>query len=190
MTRLNPRHAGHHGCLGVMLVASEKYVEAEKMFLRAIELDPRQSLYPTNLGVCLENQKRFRHAERRYREGLALSPESSFLHLRLGRLLMMLRREEEGLTHFERAVASSPDALEPRMNLALLHAPGFPCPAPTTKAPWPPSALTRHHPRAGEADHADEDVHVLRYVPERPPDFSMTRMSPMTIVLSTALIMS
>ena len=118
LIRLNPRHAGHHGCLGVMLVASENYVEAEKILLRAIELDPRQSLYRTNLGVCLAKQKRFSHAERRYREALALSPENSSIHLRLGRLLMRVRREEEGLTHFERAVASSPDDLEPRLELA------------------------------------------------------------------------
>jgi len=78
-------------------------VQAERHYLRAIDIDPRFEWAHNNLGVLQFNLERSDEAEASYREAIRLNPEYIDAHNNLGLLLKKLGKNKEAEEMFARA---------------------------------------------------------------------------------------
>ncbi len=100
-----------HNTHGVVLLKLNRLVEAEKSFMRALELGPghRNALY--NMADTLRRQGRFGDSIRWYRETLDAHPEFALAHGGLGFVLFHLGQYEPAARSLQTAVALGPDTV-------------------------------------------------------------------------------
>jgi tetratricopeptide (TPR) repeat protein len=73
--RLDPKYAGPHNNLGVLLKDQQKLAEAEREYRTAIRLDPEFVHPHNNLGGLLYAQQKLAEAEHEFRQVIRLDPK-------------------------------------------------------------------------------------------------------------------
>lgn len=105
--------------LGLWYDAQGYLYEAERHFLKALELDPRMSQAYNNLGMVYgkkgENEKALPEFER----SLELNPDSAKAHTNVGLVLYRLGRKEEARKHWRQALEIDPSFTEAEKALRL-----------------------------------------------------------------------
>ena len=74
--------------IGAAFLSKSRYVEAEKIFRRIIQINANAYFAYNNLGTCLENQSLFSESEKFYREAIDLHPDYTDAKINLANLLM------------------------------------------------------------------------------------------------------
>lgn len=100
-----------HNTHGITLLKLNRLDEAEKSFIRALELDSSHKNALFNLADTLRRQERFVESIRWYRERLDADPEFAQAHAGLGAVLFHLRQYAAAVRSLERAVDLRPDAV-------------------------------------------------------------------------------
>ena len=114
-----------HFLLGNALAEKQRFNDAEKAYLRALELDPNHGNARSNLGVVYYRQSKLAEAEDTFRAALSQSPDDPEILYNLGGVLASLNRFDEAVTLFRKATAQNPDLPEPYLGLgSVFHAQG------------------------------------------------------------------
>jgi predicted O-linked N-acetylglucosamine transferase (SPINDLY family) len=118
----DPKSAGGHHNLGVLLAGRGDLPQAEAMFRRAIELGPRFAEAHVSLGRCLAESGRPEEAESVLRKALALDALHPEAHFYLGKLLFEAGHRDEAERSYRQALVLVPDFAEALNNLGDLLA--------------------------------------------------------------------
>ena len=108
----SPDAANGHNLQGEVLVALERFEEAEDSFRRMLELDPDDVDAHVNLGVVGMHQERWAEAANWFREALERDPEDALAHGGLGEVLFRLGRYAQAAESLRRAVSLQPDEVD------------------------------------------------------------------------------
>jgi len=97
-----PDLAGPYTNLGIIYARTDRGPEAEKAFLRAIEIKPDNPPTYNQLGILYRESGRFKEAQAAYEKALAINPDYAYAHLNLGITLeLYLQLPQQALTHYE-----------------------------------------------------------------------------------------
>ena len=111
-----------HNNLGNAYVATEKWLEAETCFRRALEWQPDYAEAHYNLGSALRAQGRFEDAVRSYKQALAHRPDHAESCLNLGIALQAQGRLEDATEACRQALTLKPSLAPAHNNLGNLYA--------------------------------------------------------------------
>ncbi len=93
-----------HYFLGVSYEKKGLYNDAEKEYLKAIELNPEHYKAYCNLGTVYSKTGRTEEAIKYYKRALQINPKDSITLLNLGRIYFVSVDEDEGLEYFSKAI--------------------------------------------------------------------------------------
>lgn len=110
---------------GLNIASSDAWVrqdwpEAERLYLRLLEVDPNWLLARNHLGYIAMAQGRFAEAEEHFRLYRYVAPDQANPHDSLGELLILLGRYDEARAELEEAVRVRPDFCASYANLMRL----------------------------------------------------------------------
>jgi Flp pilus assembly protein TadD len=108
----------HHNARGIELADRGWLAEAEKEFLKAIELDPDAAHAHDNLATVYSEQKRWREALQEYLTALRLEPDSATAHANLASFLAT-HGPEMAVGEYREALALDPAHPDAQLNLGL-----------------------------------------------------------------------
>jgi DNA-binding transcriptional MerR regulator len=94
--------------------------EAQRAYLRALELDPTLSDAHVNLGRLYHDAGRLEESEAHYREALQHSPREATPYFNLGVLLEDMKRPSEAVRCYEQALDRDPSFADAHYNLGLV----------------------------------------------------------------------
>lgn len=109
-----------HCHIGSILEDMKQLAEAEREYLKAIELDPEFVWVHLRLGSLLHQLKRYEEAEREYRKAIELGPGFAMPHYNLGILFRGLKRYDEAEREYRKAIELDPKDADPHNNLGDL----------------------------------------------------------------------
>ena len=89
--------------LGTLYLVQEKREEAEKAYLKAIEVKPAYVLPLINLGRLLLTQKRFDEAVEKLTRAVELQPQSPDANLLLGEAYLRLKKGSKAIPYLNEA---------------------------------------------------------------------------------------
>lgn len=93
--------------------------EAEKLYLRALELDPWLAIAHTNLGNIRFRRGEEEEAEELYRKALTLDATQPEAQYNLGYVMLERGQPDEAVAFFRGAIASDPQFADAYFNLAM-----------------------------------------------------------------------
>jgi tetratricopeptide (TPR) repeat protein len=107
----NPEYADGYHLLGICFLKSEKYQDAEKNFVKAIELDGDRFEYYFNLSNAYVAQRKHDQVVKTLNnaEGLAPDNQKYMIHKLRGSALANQKKWAEAIEDLEQAVAAKPD---------------------------------------------------------------------------------
>ncbi len=112
-----------HAALAVALTGALKWSEAEREFLRAIELNPNNGLAHYFYAVrLLAPENRIDQALEQVRAALSLDPLSPSIRTNYGVVLTMARRYSEAVAQLQNVLAENPGFIPAQNRLAQLYA--------------------------------------------------------------------
>ena len=112
-----------HAALAVALTGALKWSEAEREFLRAIELNPNNGLAHYFYAVrLLAPENRIDQALEQVRAALSLDPLSPSIRTNYGVVLTMARRYSEAVAQLQNVLAENPGFVPAQNRLAQLYA--------------------------------------------------------------------
>ncbi len=97
---LDPKDAIALSNLGVAYRQTNKIAEAEKYFMKAIELKPDQADFHFNLATVYRRQQKTQEAIGEYQKAIGLDDRLAVAHYDLGVLLAQLKRNDEAIEHW------------------------------------------------------------------------------------------
>jgi serine/threonine protein kinase/Tfp pilus assembly protein PilF len=97
------------------------WVDAEKQYEKAIELNPNYETAHHWYAAYLISRKRFDEAIREARRALELDPLSLIINTALGRALHSARRYDEAIEQLRKTIDMDPNFAEARFHLALAY---------------------------------------------------------------------
>jgi len=107
---------------GLRLHEDGQLEEAERLYVRALELEPNNFKALHALGVIKSQLGDYPAAEELIGLALKLNPRSALAHMHLGIALWRLRRPEEAIVHYQYSLILKPDNADAYMNRAIaLH---------------------------------------------------------------------
>lgn len=109
---------------GDFLVVREQYENAEKEYLKALEISPNNPTALARLAVLLEGRRRFAEAKKYYRKLEALDPTDPVILLQMGNYLLLAGQAEQAEAVFQHAVTLAPDDQEFMLKLAQVYLAG------------------------------------------------------------------
>ena len=101
--------------------AAERFGDAERWYLKALEVDPKNAAVVLNLGLTYYREKRYDESESRYRRAAALDPQDATAHYDLGILLSAQHRSIEAGAEFTLALALKPEDSDFRYSLGKVY---------------------------------------------------------------------
>jgi tetratricopeptide (TPR) repeat protein len=123
--------------LGIAYRVSNRFSDAEKIFLQAIQIDPRVAQYHFNLGVVYRRMEEIEKAIGAYQSAVHLDPKMSAAWYDLGHMRRLNHDNERAIhafrTYFELTKASDPKSAEEAA--AQIEALGGQVPKKRTTAP-------------------------------------------------------
>ena len=117
---VDPLNADAYRELATAYDGSNRLDDAEKTYLRAIELRPSSWLSYKDLGVFYVNHNRYREAEGPYRKMIDLTPDNDWAYRNMGTLYMLEGRYAEAEDMLKKAIALKP-TIQAYTNLAVLY---------------------------------------------------------------------
>ena len=111
-----------HNNLGNAYVATEKWLEAETCFKRALEWKPDYAEAHYNLGTALRSQGKLDDAVASYKQALRHRPHHAETWLNLGNALQAQGKLEEAAAAYAQAVSLKPTLAPAHNNLGNLYA--------------------------------------------------------------------
>jgi tetratricopeptide (TPR) repeat protein/serine/threonine protein kinase len=115
---LNPRHAGAHNVLGLVLKKQGKLPEALAKFRKAVELNPDDVVVYRNLGNTLVALRKPDEALPYLRRAIQLKPKFAPAHDLLGTALNRVGKSTEAVASYQKAIALDPKEASAYANLA------------------------------------------------------------------------
>ncbi|GLS17097.1 hypothetical protein GCM10007874_01120 [Labrys miyagiensis] len=106
--------------LGTLLLQRESYAEAEKLLLRALEINPRSADAQMRLGLANRGLGDTRRAEYCFRSALDIDPKLADAHFNYAGLLASLGRGDEALRGYLACIEADPRHAEAHLNLGYL----------------------------------------------------------------------
>jgi Tfp pilus assembly protein PilF len=100
----SPKSALAHLNLGAAYLDRDQLMEAEREFIRALEINPTERMAHNNLGIVYARSGMLEQAEIELTRELDLYPRYADGHFNLGTLKMRLGKEDEAVSLWERAV--------------------------------------------------------------------------------------
>ena len=97
------------------------FAEAEKLYLRATELDPHLAIAFTNLGNIRFRRGDEAGAEELYRKALAIDERQPEAHYNLGYVMLERGYASRAVTYFEAAIKADPRFSDAHFNLAMAY---------------------------------------------------------------------
>jgi tetratricopeptide (TPR) repeat protein/TolB-like protein/predicted Ser/Thr protein kinase len=107
-----------HAALGYVRHYQWQWAEAEKAFLRAIDLNPSNALARLWYANLLMSRARFDESLRQAHAARDLDPFSLIVNANIGWILYVARRHDEAVAHLTRTVALDPQYPQTRWRLA------------------------------------------------------------------------
>ena len=107
---------------GVVAVVEERMPDAEKAFLKAIELDPTDRSSYERLARFYNATGRIPQAIEVYEKGVEALPEDPQFHHTLGMLYELRGEADRAVPHYEEAIRLAPSLAEAKNNLAYIYA--------------------------------------------------------------------
>ena len=109
---LDPKSAGTHNNLGILLAGEGKVDEAVACFRRAIELDPKSAGTHNNLGILLAGEGKLDEAVTCFRQAIEIAPRQPLAHNNLGYALARLGKLDEAIAEYREAIDCYRQAIE------------------------------------------------------------------------------
>lgn len=106
---LNPSYADAHQRYGMLLVAEERFAEAQREFEKALEIDPLSLITRTISGYPFYYSRNFEAAKKRFREVIDMDQEYSMAHFRLGLTYAQLERYDDAINELHASEKLSGD---------------------------------------------------------------------------------
>jgi tetratricopeptide (TPR) repeat protein len=103
-----PSHGDTHRLRGIVLVADERFAEAEAAFEQAIRLSPANERAHLALADALAGEEKYDESAAALTRAIAAIPDSPRLHHALGRVLQRQGRYPEAIRQLERSLAMAP----------------------------------------------------------------------------------
>jgi tetratricopeptide (TPR) repeat protein len=103
--------------LGLMLLATQKFQEAEQEFQEVVRLNPSDTQAFFNLGNTYLLTKRFSEAQVAIQEGLKRQPESAFGEFLLGTVYMRTGKPEQAEQKLQQALTIDPNMSKAHLEL-------------------------------------------------------------------------
>lgn len=119
---IDPIHAKAYMAEGHKLSENQNYVEAEKCFRKAVQINPELPIAHNNLGFVRQAQGDLEAAIACYRTALELDPRFTLATGNLVKALVMRERHDEALALIEKRLATAPgdpQALDIAVDIAL-----------------------------------------------------------------------
>jgi len=120
LLKLAPNHFNALYLLGRLELEAQRYLEAEALLGRAVQVDPRSADAHLHHGLALNGLKRFEEALESYRHAVARKPDDAVALSNLGSVYRNLNRPQEALEHFDRALEIRSDVAEIHCNRGLV----------------------------------------------------------------------
>ena len=105
----NPQARSAHGNLGLAFYRNERFEEAEKHLLRALELAPDDKNASQNLAEALRMQNRHEESLERYRAVIDMDPDHANAYAGMGDVLFKLECYGEAVSSMKRVFEIEPD---------------------------------------------------------------------------------
>ncbi len=93
--------------LGLIYLKRGKFIKAEAVFLRLIEISPKNALFYSNLGLSLYNQSKLKFAKQAYEQAIQLETKES-RYLSLGQVCVDLENYKDAVNAFSKALELNP----------------------------------------------------------------------------------
>jgi non-specific serine/threonine protein kinase len=116
--QIDPNSSEAHAALGYVHHYKWQWAEAEKAFLRAIDLNPSNTLARLWYANLLMSRRRFDEALRQAYAARDLDPFSLIVNTNIGWILNFAGRHEAAVDHLTRTVALDPEYPQARWRLA------------------------------------------------------------------------
>ena len=110
-----------HTDAGRVYILAGRAREAERLWLKAAELDPKNSLCRLQLAVLYQQGGKPREALKYYEEVAAADPNDALVQLNMGRLWMKLNETQRAEQAFAQAVRLAPEQAEAHGSLAEFY---------------------------------------------------------------------
>ncbi|WP_420852283.1 FecR domain-containing protein [Rhizobium mesosinicum] len=118
---LAPGASGTLNSLGLLQGARDDNGEAEKAFLKAIELDPQDPVPHANLAILYLDQSRMKEAKREIDTALAVDPSFDIALLARGRYYLQTGERDKALEDLLAASTANPAHSQSQLMLAAAH---------------------------------------------------------------------
>lgn len=115
--RLAPEDAEAQNNFGVALQNSNRSVEAESIFRKAIAIQPSYPQPYLNLGNTLLDLNRLQQAEQAYKKAIKIKPDFAEAYNNLGNTLLKLDNTVDAEKSYRKAIAIRPDYADAHNNL-------------------------------------------------------------------------
>lgn len=158
--QIDPNSSEAHAALGYVRHYEWQWAEAEKAFLRAIELNPSNALARLWYANLLMSRRRFDESLRQAYAARDLDPYSLIVNTNIGWILDAAGRHDEAIDQLRRTVALDPSYPQARLRLAgalaetgqyedaLSH--GNEASRLTNRSPYSLASVAYIHARAGQ----------------------------------------
>ncbi|MGO4199954.1 FecR domain-containing protein [Rhizobium sp. YAF28] len=118
---LAPGASGSLNSMGLLQSARDANGEAEKAFLKAIELDPQDPVPHANLAILYLDQSRMKEAKREIDTALAVDPSFDIALLARGRYYLQTGERDKALEDLLAASTANPAHSQSQLMLAAAH---------------------------------------------------------------------
>lgn len=162
--QIDPNSSEAHAALGYVRHYDWQWAEAEKAFLRAIELNPSNALARLWYANLLMSRRRFDESLRQAHAARDLDPYSLIVNTNIGWILDAAGRDDEAVDQLRRTVALDPSYPQARLRLAgalaetgryeEALAQGNEASRLTNRSPYSLASVAYIHARAGQTDAA------------------------------------
>ena len=106
---------------GILLIDLNKYIEAENLLRKAIELKPDYAIAHTNLGSLLIKIGKSNEAKSSLQKAIELNPDYAIAHANLGDALRSLNELKKAELSLQKAIELNPNYANAHANLGIVY---------------------------------------------------------------------
>ena len=111
-TKTSPSFAFNHNNLGAMYYLDKNIDNAEKEFLKALELNPKEPMAHNNLGLIYASQNKLKESENEYKKELEINPNYDNAYFNLGLLYWQEKRYDDAEINWLKTLEINPNYID------------------------------------------------------------------------------